>query len=138
MGTQSEARTLVAVVNPGDKERGLRIHERRTHLGINLAGLARRAGVDRGTLKRIEEGRDGARAATFGAIERALTELEESMDIDPEDSKQVVRFVVRGVYGAESLVVEGPVENIAELEASVDRIMRRLGGKAGDDPEADA
>jgi hypothetical protein len=42
-----------------------------------------------------------------------------------------IRFKVEGVYGAKALVVEGPVDNLPELEAAVDRIMRRLAGEQG-------
>ena len=38
-----------------------------------------------------------------------------------------VRIKVENVYGARALIVEGPVGDLAELEAAVDRIMRRLG-----------
>jgi transcriptional regulator with XRE-family HTH domain len=110
-------------------ERGDRIRARREALGWPKSALAERAHVDRGTLDRVEDGAEGVRSTTLRAIERALSDIEEETganEPEPPQSGNVVRFVVRGVYGAEALVVEGPVENIAELEASVDRIMRRL------------
>lgn len=106
---------------------GERKRDRRLLLGLSVSALAKRAGVDRATLKRVEADDPDVRDTSVVAIERALTELEQEMGMDdPDGDSSVVRFTVRGVYGAESLVVEGPVENIAELERSVDRIMRRL------------
>jgi transcriptional regulator with XRE-family HTH domain len=95
---------------------------------MSKSELAKRAHLDRATLDRIESGQDGVRDTSLAAAERVLRDLDEEMSPPPgqEERPSVVRFVVRGVYGAESLVVEGPVENIAELELSVDRIMRRL------------
>lgn len=127
MATEAEMPTLNGMGKREDVEKGVRFKERRIRLGMSVAALAKRAGVDRGTLTRLEAGRDGAHDATLGQIERALAELEEATGVeDPDSPAGVVRFVVRGVYGADSLIVEGPVESIAELERSVDRIMRRL------------
>lgn len=122
-----DAPTLVAVTEESLIQRGARIQERHEKLGISASALAKRASVDRATLARVESGVDGVRRATVGAIETALDQLELEIGMDdPEPQDRIVRFVVRGVYGADSLVVEGPVENIDELERSVDRIMRRL------------
>jgi len=130
MLNRDQTSTLTVVSDDGgSKERGQRIQERRLRLAMDVAPLARRAHVDRDTLKRMEEGDPKVRDTTFRAVERALDDLESEMGMDDADrpgGPRVVRFVVRGVYGAEALIVEGPVEDIAELEASVDRIMRRL------------
>lgn len=126
MAATIEAPTLMRVTDLGGSEKG-HIRDRRIRLGLSVSALARRAHVDRDTLTRAEEDEGGTRPTTVSAIERALSELEQEMGMtDPESTGNVVRFVVRGIYGAEALVVEGPVENIAELERSVDRIMRRL------------
>lgn len=124
---------LTGVTVGGQPERGLRIRERREALAMDKAPLADLAQVYRATLDRIEKGTANVRESSFRAVEQALDRLETEAGVsvapDEEDAPNggnVVRFVVKGVYGVESLVVEGPVENIAELEASVDRIMRRL------------
>jgi transcriptional regulator with XRE-family HTH domain len=120
------------VVSEGDQsQRGQRVADKRVALGLSKSELAKRAHVDRATLDRIESGSGGVRDTSIAAVERVLRDLDEEMSPPPGDPSateggNVVRFVVKGVYGAESLVVEGPVENIAELERSVDRIMRRL------------
>jgi transcriptional regulator with XRE-family HTH domain len=132
MATQAEAHTLAAVASQGDQsERGRKVAEVRVALGLSKSELAKRAHVDRATLDRIESGSGGVRDTSLAAVERVLAELDEEMSPPPSvegsiPPGRVVRFTVKGVYGAESLVVEGPVENIAELEQAVDRIMRRL------------
>ena len=126
MAATAEAPTLTRVTQPGGNEEG-HIRDRRLRLGLSVSALARRAHVDRDTLTRAEEDEGGTRPATMATIERALSELEQEMGMtDPETTGNVVRFVVSGIYGADSLVVEGPVENIDELERAVDKIMRRL------------
>ena len=129
MGTLGHTPTLAPVSD------GEAVQERRTRLGLSVSELARRAHVDRGRLTALEAG-ETVRDSTLGAVEHALDKLEQELGMnDPDTPSGVVRFVVRGVYGAEALVVEGPVENIAALEASVDRIMRRLrNGEDSDSP----
>lgn len=131
MASRAVAPTLAAVARTGDQaERGRLVAEQRAALGLSKSKLAEMAHVDRATLDRIESGRAG-RDTSLAAVERALANFDEEVSPPPgigAEESGVVRFVVRGVYGAEALIVEGPVENIAELEASVDRIMRRLRG----------
>lgn len=130
MATQMRVPTL-GVVAEDQNEAGDALRDRRMALGLSLSALHRRSGIDRGTIKRMEEGIEGTRGTTWGAVNRALSDLEHEMGMNDPESPGIVRFVVRGVFGADSLVVEGPVESIAELERSVDRIMRRL--RDGDD-----
>lgn len=119
--------SLMPGEDTGDPERGRRIVDRREALGMTRNEFSGRKKIDRETVKRAEESAPGVRSSTYGAIEKALSELEDEIGMnDPERSPGVARFIVRGVYGVESLIVEGPVENIADLERSVDRIMRRL------------
>lgn len=113
---------------------GEQIKTRRTAIGMSVAALAKRAGVDRGSLAALEDGRH-VRDTTVAAIDKTLADLEHEMGMDvpsqvaiPAAAPAMIRFTVEGVYGAKALVVEGPVENVAELEAAVDRIMRRLAG----------
>lgn len=133
MASRAAASTLAAVARAGDQsDRSRAIARQRLALGMSKSELAKLAHVDRATLDRIESGR-GGRDTSLAAVERALADFDAEVSPDPsvvssEDQSAVVRFVVRGVYGAEALIVEGPVENIADLEASVDRIMRRLRG----------
>lgn len=114
---------------------GAQVKARRERLGMAIKDLAQESKVSRDTLSDLESGTKDFRQATLGKVLRALDRLEEEsgVDVPPVVHHGVVRYVVEGVYGAEALVVEGPVENIAELEASVDRIMRRLQGRADSD-----
>lgn len=132
MAAEAGTTTLAGVIAGGQEPegRGARIEARRLAIGMGVAPFARAAHMDRGTVERAESDAPGTRETTYVALERTLDELEAEMGMSDPDAERpgVVRFVVRGVYGAESLVVEGPVDSIAELEKSVDRIMRRLAG----------
>ena len=118
-------------------ERGAHFRDRRTAIGLSVLALARRANVDRGSLAALEAGKD-VRDTTIAQVDRTLTEIEHELGMDaptqvaePQQAGgPTIRFVVEGVYGAKALVVEGPVDNLPELEAAVDRIMRRLAGDA--------
>lgn len=57
---------------------GARIQARRMALGMTVKDLAELAGVDRGRLAKIEAG-ENARTSTIGAIEAALTQVEEEV-----------------------------------------------------------
>ena len=90
-----------------------------------MKALAERAGVDRGRLAAIEDGAS-AREATIGAIEKALGSLEAEMSGPYDDSeKGLVTFRMSGNFGVD-VVVQGPVENLAELEQSVERLIQRM------------
>lgn len=114
---------------------GERVRARRKALGMTQDDLAGEAGINRDTLGAIENGL-GYRASSLTKIEEALARLEDEAGMsaappqtDAPPSPHLVRFTVKGVYGAEALTVEGPVEDIAALEAAVDRIMRRIQGR---------
>lgn len=118
---------------------GREITARRERLGLLVKDLAAQAGVSRDTLSDWERGTRRPQHQTVDAVVAALDRLEEEMGIDApapgqESKPGMVRFEVTGVYGAEALVVEGPVDSIAELEAAVDRIMRGAQRRA-DAPE---
>jgi transcriptional regulator with XRE-family HTH domain len=122
-----------ATVGPVMSIRGDQYRARRTAIGMSVSALAKLAGVDRGSLTALEEGRH-VRDTTVGQIEKALSGLEHELGMDepsvvePVSSPEpgFIRFKVEGVYGAKALIVEGPVDNMAELEEMVDRVMRRL------------
>ena len=87
---------------------------------MSVSALAKRAGVDRGSLAALEAGH-AVRDTTTAAIEKALSELEYELGMDvpsvvaqprPEQRPAMIRFTVEGVYGAKALVVEGPVDNL--------------------------
>lgn len=119
-----------------DDNRGSEVKARREALGLSLRSLAALADVDRGRLALFEEGSASPRDYWIQRVEHALDRAEaEGVEPVVEDDEAnrpgFVRFKVEGVYGAKALVVEGPVDNLPELEAAVDRIMRRLAGEQG-------
>lgn len=116
-------------------DEGSRITERRERLKLNKVELAKESGVHRDTITDIEAGK-GFQAATMAKLDEALTRLEQEAGIGAPTGG-VVRYSVKGVYGAEALVVEGPVANIAELEASVDRIMSRIQGRSAQEDDGE-
>jgi transcriptional regulator with XRE-family HTH domain len=118
---------------------GSRLRARRKALGLTGTGLAKLAEVSREHLSAVETGHKEPTSEWLRRVELALDNYEHETGQDepaaePNDAG-FVRFKVEGVYGAKALIVEGPVENIAELEAAVDRIMRRLAGDNGATPE---
>jgi transcriptional regulator with XRE-family HTH domain len=121
--TRERPNTLEGVT----KGAGEAIKKRRTALGVTVKALAERAGVDRGRIAAIEDGAS-ARSATIGAIEKALNELEDEMG-GPYDAGEhggrLVTFRLSGDFGVD-LVVEGPVENLSELEGSVERLIQKM------------
>lgn len=125
--------------NSGD--RGAVIARRIDALGISDREWHTQTGIDRKTLHRAIRNEPGTRASTYTAIEAELDKLEAKVtgqavaQRTPEMPRpNVIRVEVQGVYGAKALVFEAGPENIAELEAMVDRIMRRLAGEQNDDP----
>lgn len=117
--------SLVIVTDDG---RGAAVRTRRERLGMSKAALAKLAGVDRGKLQRFEDGEDTPSARWIAGIERALDDFEAETGHDQAEPEKpsMIRVEVQGVYGAKALVVEAPPENLPELEAMVDRIMRNL------------
>lgn len=112
-------------------------YERRQRLHMSQDEVATEAGVNRDTVGAVESGKGSP--ASRRKVDDALTRLEQQAGLGPIEEDRApepqdddaapagfIRFKVEGVYGAKALVVEGPVENLPELEAAVDRIMRRL------------
>jgi transcriptional regulator with XRE-family HTH domain len=107
---------------------GRDVTARRERIGMKIYELAEQANVSPDTLSDWERGIRNPHSKTVEAVLDALDRLEEEMGItgpvSTEAKPGMVRFEVTGVYGADALVVEGPIESIAELEAAIDRIMR--------------
>jgi hypothetical protein len=120
--------------------RGQEIKRRFKALDITDREWHKRTGIDRKTLNRAIAGVPTVRTSTYDAIESNLDKLEarlqgrvpptsEGLTIVPDKDPAtpgLIRFRVQGAYGFDALVVEGPVENVAELVASVQEIMRGL------------
>lgn len=122
-----------------DDNRGEAVRLRREHLGLSASALTKLAGVDRGKLRRFEDGEDLPSERWINSVERALDAFEHETGHEPAEGVKAaereagfIRFTVEGAYGAKALVVEGPVANLPELEAAVDRIMQRIQGQQRD------
>lgn len=109
------------------------VRARRERLGISRKQLAQEADVAEDTLGDGEAGRRELRPETWGKITLALDRLEAeaglhaprvvgSEPIAGTPERPTVRYRIEGNFGV-SAVVEGPVENIEELEASVARLI---------------
>jgi transcriptional regulator with XRE-family HTH domain len=113
-----------------DDSAGGRIRARRKRLGMTIGALADHAKVDRDTLSAWERGVTDPHTSTAGKVERALDELEHELGMDlpsvvsqpvpvGDPDEGMVEFTVEGVYGVRSVVVKGPIRDIAELRRAV-------------------
>lgn len=120
----------VGGMDSGPSERARAITERRETLGMTGSALARLADVNRGHLSEYERGKREPDEPWVRRVERALDRIEHETGHDVPDAPPAeapfIRIKVEGVYGAKALILEAPPGNIGELEAMVDRIMRRL------------
>ncbi len=133
--------TTVTSSAGSDDDRGAAIQRRIDNLGISDREWHAKTGIDRKTLHRAIRNEPGTRAATYTAIESNLDKLEAKMAGEPvaeqaPERPNVVRIEVSNVYGTRALIVEGAIEDRAELEEMVDRIMRRRAAEMeGNDPD---
>lgn len=105
---------------------GAAMRARREALGLSVRALAERAGVDRSRVSAVEEGQS-VRSSTLGAIEAALARLEEEVSgpYDEAGPRTVTYRVQFGDQGAH-VTIEGEVDDIPELEASVRRLLSEM------------
>jgi DNA-binding XRE family transcriptional regulator len=124
MRTEHEANWSVVT---GDQFR-----ERRDRLGITQDILAEEAGLSRDTVRHVEQDRAGKTSRR--RVDEALTRLEVeargegaavATDAGHREPPHLIEFEVTGDFGVR-VVVKGPVENAAELEASVARLIRDM------------
>lgn len=132
-------------LSPQDPRVGPALKARRKAMGMSIRTLAELTGHGRGSITKIEAGEAVQNQyEIIGSMDRVLSDYEHKMGMDLPSQVEVikaptptepgvVRVRVEGVYGAKSLIVEAPPENIHELEAMVDRIMRNL-QQQGEDP----
>ena len=120
--TEAEQSVVVA------DEKWQELARRRERNGVAINELAKMVGLTREQLGKILRGEvPGSRS--LGKIERALEELEEEAgqhvsELRNGNGSNLVKFTIHGVYGAAEVIVEGPIENMAELQAAVDRLLR--------------
>ena len=112
-----------------EQSRGGAIRARLDALGISDRDFEARSGINRQTLRRAVENDPRVKAATYLAIEAWLDRREESHRGVPEDP-HVVTFHLSGNFGVD-VVISGPVENLQQLEESVQRLIRGMGQGQG-------
>lgn len=135
--TTEATMTRLQSVTGESAQPGFGIRTRRQALGLTGTKLAKLAQVSRVHLSEIESGRKEPSTEWLRRVELAMDRYEhETGQDEPEPEKtekpNVIRVEVQGVYGAKALVFEAPVENMAELETMIDRVMRRLAREQGD------
>jgi transcriptional regulator with XRE-family HTH domain len=118
-------RTTVAGVDAT----GADVSARRTAIGMSVSALAKRAGVDRGSLAALEEGRT-VRDTTVAAVLRTLADLEHEMGMDEPDpvrpaQPHMIEIEVTGDFGVR-VVVKGPVEDEAEVVEAAMKLVRGM------------
>lgn len=110
--------------------RGKAIRRRMSSLGLNTTGLAIEAKLDRGTVGRAMKDTPTTQEATYDRIEATLDRLEHELGHGGPDAvlsteQGLIEFEVTGDFGVR-VVVKGPIENAAELEESVARLIRDI------------
>lgn len=101
---------------------GSSIRARRTALGMSVRALAAEAGVDRSRVTTVEDG-GSVRSATLGAIEAALSRLEEEVSGPYDHTRDQITQTIKLPDGTEVTYV-GSVDNV--VEAAERFLSRRL------------
>jgi transcriptional regulator with XRE-family HTH domain len=93
--------------------------------------LAKESGVDRMTITKLEKGGSRYRDSTVGQLTSTLDRLEHELGFDLPaatsdlTSEGLVEISVAGDFGV-SVIVKGPVRDIAELEAAASRLLQKM------------
>lgn len=123
--------------------RGARIQARLDGLKMSDRQFHDYSGIDRKTLRRAVAGDVSVRPNTYRTIENWLDRLETRAkgfeglpdEAAAEEQPRLVTYRIKGDFGVE-VVVEGPVADRAELEASAMRLMRELRSERGETSES--
>lgn len=116
-----------------DEDRGHAIKARRLAHGIKSErAFSEETGVDRRAIARAEAGQGSE--ATYERLEAWLEKFEEEIGLNAPPAHAepgAVTFHLSGNFGVE-VSVSGPVENLAELEATVQRMIQAMGQQQAD------
>lgn len=107
-------------------ERGRRIEEAYTALGMSQREFQHETGIDRDTLKRAVEGDEKVRETTLKRIEAQLQRLDEEMSGERDGMATDLAEIHYVIGGGREIIVRGPVPDLPELEASVARLIEKL------------
>ena len=124
------SRAGLATVTIDNAERAKALTRQMNALGLSGRELATQSGVARGTVSKALEGK--AARGTYERLEKFLSDLDREMTSDApkseadEPNNGLVEFRLSGNFGVD-VVVRGPVSDLAELEASVGRLLSQMG-----------
>lgn len=108
-----------------DETRGHAIKARRLAYGIKSErAFSEATKVDRRAIARAEAGE--ASEGTYERLEAWLDAFGEETGADEPENPHVVTFKLSGNFGVD-VAVSGPVENLSDLEATVQRLIREMG-----------
>lgn len=138
MAATAHAATLVPMTDEGEtgheETRGEAIKRRMEAIGMNPGDLAGAADISRSLLYRVFRDEPNLREQSYTSLERTLDRIEFENGhgtpdpVAPADHG-LIEFEVTGDFGVR-VVVKGPIENAAELEESVARLIKDIrGGK---------
>lgn len=112
-----------------DEDRGKVVEQRRHAIGMSqhdLAAATERLGmkVSRDAIIAAEAGKAAKR--TYDRLDAFFERWQETTDEGTEPAApQVATFRVSGNFGVD-VVIEGPVDNLRELEGAVERLIRGM------------
>jgi transcriptional regulator with XRE-family HTH domain len=125
----------IATVGDVSAHPGGQIKARRTAIGMSVSALAKRAGVDRGSLAALEAG-GSVRDTTLAAVDMTLGDLEHEMGMDMPSSgvgaatteveSAPIRLTFHDVFGVGEIIAEGPSDKPDELIAAVSKLLAEL------------
>lgn len=114
-----------------DEVRGEAIRRRRYEFGItSVRQFAEATGVDRHAIGRAEAGNGSE--ATYERLERWLDKFAEETGSDLPEQHGLITIKIAGNFGV-TATIQGPVENLAELEDAAARLVREM--RAGGDDQ---
>jgi len=116
-----------------DRQRiGRELSDIASRLGASDRDLARRFGVDRGTIVKVFDGDESVRPRKWAEVESKIRALDEEMDTERDEEpaeEDIVEIRASGNFGVD-IVVRGPVSDLAQLEDAVVRLVKRMSGGA--------
>lgn len=124
------AATLSPVIGDSEERRGQVVDRRMRNLGMKAKDLAAVAGASRSLLYRVLRDDDGVREESYRLFERTLDRIEHEHghggpDVVASTEQGLIEFEVSGDFGVR-VVVKGPIENAAQLEEQVARLIRDI------------
>lgn len=106
--------------------RGERLDARMTGLGMSDRQLEELSGVNRATIAKARRGK--ASTGSYDRLERAIEQSTTEPQVVGE--ARMVTFRISGNFGVD-VTVQGPVSDLAALEAAVERVISQMERRNG-------